>query len=109
MNNLFDDIGRRLPYRESEEYLDSLIDLTTEKAIKQQAMARRNRHRGLLAASAAAVAVLIFTFSILLFNGKSTRQVAMTSQGPLDEFLNTLSEEEAAQLTYYEIEEIPEY
>ena len=31
------------------------------------------------------------------------------SQSPLDEFLNTLSDEEAAQLTFYEIEEIPEY
>ena len=109
MNNPFDDRGKRMPYRESGEYVDNLIDATTDRAIKQQAMARRSRLRGLIAASAAAVAVLIVSLSISLFNGKSTQQAAMTGQGPLDEFLNTLSDEEAAQLTYYEIDEIPEY
>jgi len=62
-----------------------------------------------LAASAAAVAALIVCFGIGFFNGKSPQPVAENSQGPLDEFLNTLSDEEAAQLTFYEIEEIPEY
>ena len=55
------------------------------------------------------MAALIVCFGIGFFSGKSPQPVAENSQGPLDEFLNTLSDEEAAQLTFYEIEEIPEY
>lgn len=109
MNNLSNDIGKRMPYRESEEYLDRLIDAATEEAITRHAAYRKTRFRRLMAASAAAVAALIVCFGIGFFNGKSSQSMPENSQSPLDEFLNTLSDEEAAQLTFYEIEEIPEY
>lgn len=109
MNDVFNDIGKRIPYQENGEYLDKLIDVMTEKAITQHATAKRNRFRLLIAASAAVVALLIIGSSITLFNIKDDHQVTMIDQGPLDEFLNTLSDEEAAQLTFYEMEEIPEY
>lgn len=109
MNNDFDDIGKRMPFRETGDYLDNLIDNATEKAITHHATAKRSLHRMLMIASAAAVALLIIGSGIALFNARNTHQVAMTEQGPLDEFLNTLSDEEAAQLTFYELEEIPEY
>lgn len=109
MNSIFDNIGKRMPYQESGEYLDNLIDVSTEKAITQHVSAKKNRHRGLMATSAAAVALLIIGFGIAFFNGDNSQKVIMNDQGPLDEFLNTLSDEEAAQLSFYEMEEIPEY
>ena len=107
MNNVFNNIGKKMPYRESEEYLDNLIDVTIEKAI-HQASTRRRQRVGIIIASAAAVALLVVGIGLTLFNGQSD-PVAISDQGPLDEFLSTLSDEEAAQLSFYEIEEIPEY
>lgn len=107
MNHVFNDIKKRMPYCESGEYLDNLIEASTQKAISQQVMTKRNRRWRLSAA--AAVALLIVGIGITLFNGRISQQVLMSDQGPLDEFLSSLSDEEAAQLTFYDIEEIPEY
>ena len=109
MNQIFNDIEKRMPYRESEEYLSDLIDKSTEKAIMQHSAAGKNWRRLLMAASAAAVALLILGFGLTHFNGRNAQLVSMSDQGPLDEFLSTLSDEEAAQLQFYEMEEIPMY
>ncbi len=109
MNQIFNDIGKRMPYRESDEYLNGLIEKSTEKAILHHSAARRNWRRRLMAASAAAVTLLILGIGVALFNGSDAHPAPMSGQGPLDEFLSTLSDEEAAQLTFYEMEEIPEY
>ena len=100
MNELLNDIDKRLPYQESDEYLDSLIDSATEHAITHHAHSHSKWRVTMIKLSAAAVT---------LFNGHTTQPVTMDNQSPLDEFLNTLSDEEAAQLQYFEIEEIPEY
>ena len=109
MNELLNDIEKRLPYQENDEYLDSLIDSATEHAITHHAHSRSKWRVSIMAISAAAVTLLVIGSGISLFNGQASQPVPMNSQGPLDEFLNTLSDEEAAQLQYYEIEEIPEY
>ena len=60
MNEQLDDIGKRLPYTESEEYLNNLIDTMTENAILQQPRAKKNRHWGMMmAASAASTSLLM--------------------------------------------------
>ena len=109
MNDILDDIGKKMPYQESREYLDNLIDASTEKAIMRHVTSSRNRHQRWKIASAAAVAALVIGFGIAFSNRESSQQVMMANQGPLDEFLSTLSDEEAAQLPFYEMEEIPEY
>lgn len=109
MNELLYDIEKRLPYQESEEYIDALIDRTTQNAITHHAQSHSKWRVTIMALSAAAVTLLVVGISITLFNGQTSQPISMSSQGPLDEFLNTLSDEEAAQLQYYEIEEIPEY
>ena len=107
MDELFDNIGKRTPYRESEEYLDDLIDKATENAINHQVHPNSKSKLGMMIASAAAIVLLIIGIRLVLFNGQD--KPAIGDQGPLDEFLSTLSDEEAAQLSFYEIEEIPEY
>lgn len=114
MTDPFHDIGKKLPYQESEEYLDRLISKTTEEAIRQHAERKslfRNKRMGMTITSAAAVALLIIGLGITLSNNHVTQSATMTMQstGPIDEFLNTLTDEEVAQLPDFEIEEIPEY
>lgn len=110
MKDLLNDIGKKMPYSESQEYLDGLIDRTTDQAIKQQIVARSKRRWGVMAASAAAVALLLVSIGLTVMNNESQRPtVSLQSQGPIDEFLGSLTDEEVAQLPYIEIEEIPEY
>ena len=110
MTDLMNDIGKRLPYNERAEYLSSLVDSAAEKAIVHDAHARRRRRLSMMAASVAAVALLVIGIGVAVNNNiGSSIPVTAQADGPLDEFLNTLTDEEAAQLTYYEIEEIPEY
>lgn len=45
MNDILDDIGKKMPYQESREYLDNLIDASTEKAIMRHATTSRNRRQ----------------------------------------------------------------
>lgn len=110
INDSFKNIGKRLPYHESEDYLESLIDKTTQHAISQCETIKRQGWRLGWIASAAAAALLLIAIGITVVQHESRNTVvALQADGPLDEFLNTLTDEEAAQLQYYEIEEIPEY
>lgn len=107
----FDNIGKRLPYDESEEYLDGLLDKAAHVALQQHGRPQGRKRRGLMWASAAAVALLLMGIGFHELNNDVNRQPVVTHQagGPIDEFLNSLTDEEVAQLPCYEIEEIPEY
>lgn len=110
MKDLLNDIGKKMPYSESQEYLDGLIDRATEQAVKRHAVARSKRRWGVMAASAAAVALLLVSIGLSVMNNESQRPaVTLQTQSPIDEFLGSLTDEEVAQLPYIEIEEIPEY
>ena len=47
MKDLLNDIGKKMPYSESKEYLDGLIDRATEQAIKQHVTAKSRRSSAL--------------------------------------------------------------
>ena len=44
MKELYDNIGKKLPYQESDKYLENLINKTTENAIRQQNTAKGHWH-----------------------------------------------------------------
>ena len=109
MKELSNEIGKQMPYNESEEYLDGLIDHATEQAIKQHAVGRGRHRWTVMTASAAAVALLLISIGVTVMNDKGRQTVTLQAEGPIDEFLSSLTDEEVAQLPYIEIEEIPEY
>lgn len=109
MNELYDNKEKRLPYHEMQEYVDGLIDRTTQQAI-ERGHKRSGSRNWRMAAAAAAVVVIALGIGLTVVNHTSEQTVDVVSgEGPFDEFLNTLTDEEVAQLPYYEIEEIPEY
>ena len=103
-------MGKRLPYHESEDYLDDLLDRVADKAIKSRGTAHGMLRWRKTILSAAAVALLVLGIGLTVMQ-RSVSQQTMTqsSEGPFEEFLNSLTDEEVAQLPYFEIEEIPEY
>ena len=107
MNELDQKIG--MPYRESEGYVNSLVNRTTEHAIRHQ---RTNKHsRSRIIAVAAIAFVLLAGAGITYYNYVSTptQLVAKNQMSPIDEFFNSLTDEELQMLDDYEVEEIPEY
>ncbi len=109
-SSLLRDVGKRLPYHEGEEYLDNLLEQVAATAVRHRSQARARRHWALMITSAAAVVLLVLGIGLSVLNSNEKIMVtASPSSSPMDEFLNSLTDEEVAQLPYYEIEEIPEY
>ncbi len=120
----FENIQKRMPYSESEEYLDKLVEKATEKAIRQGKTTKPQIRRIYIVMAAAAV-LLLLTIGVTQFHTQE-EQLAMVQQestslmadnstttaedpGPIDDFLNGLSDEEVQMLAYYEMDVIPEY
>ena len=108
----FDETQKRMPYAESKDYLDSLIERATEQAIRQPAKPKTVVHhlRPLLAA--ASVVLLLVALGVTMFDfsgwGRDDQYVAQ-DLGPIDEFLNSLTDDEVQLLAYYDMDEFPEY
>ncbi|MBQ6209807.1 MAG: hypothetical protein IJK42_08560 [Prevotella sp.] len=108
----FEQIGKRLPYREKEEYIEQLVDRCTEQAIGMKDAHRpTDKHRRMywVAASAAAAVLLFAIVWPHLVSNPDTVAESEVVESPIDHFLNSLSDDEAQQLAYYEVEEIPEF
>ncbi len=100
--------GRKMPFNEEDGYVEQLVDRSTEQAIRQSA---RNRSRTLplrFVAAIAASVLLLLGATLIWYNTKDEPQtLAKTEQqDPLDNFLNSITDEEASQIEFYEIEEI---
>lgn len=107
MNELNQKIG--MPYRESEGYVNNLVHRATEQAIRHQ---RTNKHSLSRIIAVAAIAfVLLAGAGTTYYNYVSapTQLVAENQKSPIDDFFNSLTDEEVQMLDDYEVEEIPEY
>lgn len=99
----------KMPYRESKEYVDNIVERATEKAISRQRSAKT--HILYKYITAAAVTVILAGSAIIYYNHTnfSKELIAENSTSPVDDFLNSITDEEIQMLPYYEVEEIPEY
>lgn len=106
----FETIGKKMPYQESSEYLNQLIERTTETAIRQS-QRPKDVMRPLLRYVAAAAVVALFVFvGFSLWSPTMEQQVAQSEMSsPVDDFLNNISDEDVQLLAYYDIDDIPEY
>ena len=93
----FDNIVTELPYKESSQYFENLVERCEARArSKSAAKVITPWFYGLATvAAAAAVAVGVFLFS--------------QKTSPMDSFLASLSDEEAAMIADLPITDIPEY
>ncbi len=106
----FENIGKKMPFAESKDYINDLISKSTEMAISHHGEKNKKTSVRMWIASAAACAVLLAGIGITYFhNTTSAVTVAENMAGPVDQFLNNLTDEEVQMIAYYEIEDIPEY
>jgi len=108
----FENIDRRKPFVETDLYVDQLVEKVTETAIRQNDKGRSSHTRMRVIVASAAAVVLIFLIGAGLFHFRQeSPEVAEASatESPIDQFLGSISDEEAQMLSYYVVEEIPEY
>lgn len=109
----FEDYGKKMPFNESNEYVENLMANATENAIRQKRIRKSTRLQFPKAAAAVAAVVVIaataFWGGQKLYENRNTAIAQTPSASPLDSFLNNISDDEAAQIYYYDIDEIAEY
>lgn len=107
----FKEIGKRMPYTESEDYISSLIEKGIDKAIAEKGSNTNLlffRRTAIAASAAAAIFVgIFFTFDFSKDSKNVATQIAKSQ--PIDEVLNSLSDEQVLALTTYSLDDIPEY
>ncbi len=115
MKNI-EEFKKTMPFNESEEYIDNLWMKAADKAVSQQKEPARIlsiRRHVFTAIATAAVVILIATVSWRYigkqFFTESSQQVAVVSDTPLDDFLGSISDEEAAKIECYQVNAIEGY
>ena len=94
----FENIQTGMPYEESPLYVDTLVDRRAQKAV-QNPRDRRSFRRPLISFVVAAVAAAIVLAVIL---------PSRIARSPIDSFLASISDEEAAMIVDWPLEDIPE-
>ncbi len=110
----FEEIGKKMPYRESEDEVDALLSRVTARALAE---APSKRKRTMVtryisyAASAAAVAVIAVTVGLHLMNQSSTSSIYDTviNSESMSEVLSDMDSEALAAQEYYTVNVLPEY
>jgi len=91
---------KKMPFVEEEGYVERLVQQVTDRTVSQRRKSMQRTVLVRLAASIAAVAII---------GGASSRFLScsniLSPDSPLDSFLAGLSDDEASQLDYYDIEE----
>ena len=117
------------PYKENDEYVDTLVRKATENAITK-GKERKGKKRIILTltsiGAAAACIAIALNMSHVTDSGKWTKENAgkniakasiskavnetnTSDSGPLDDFMAKATDEEKTMIAYYELDEIPEY
>ena len=125
-DDVFKKIGTRLPYHESDEYICSLVNRCTDKAL--QSRPRHIHHAAirriwLSVASIAAVVAVALTATLYIGmpspashnTDTSAQQLSacniesIEKSAPLNEVINEMSDDQLAIVAYYNTDDIPEY
>lgn len=126
-DDVFKEIGTRMPYKESNEYIVSLVNRCADNALQSHSQNVRRaaiRRIWMSAASIAAVVAVTLTATFFIIGtlspashnaGTAAQQLSaynmesIEKSTPLNEVINEMSDEQLALVAYYDTDDIPEY
>lgn len=102
--------GKRMPYKESEEYVARLMESCAKRAIEAGEVKRKRGSvvRWTLEAVSVAAVLLLGVVLFVELNKESDYDKIRNSM-TLSEVLSSMSEEELMSVNTYVVDEIPEY
>ena len=103
----FENIQTGLPYKESPEYVEQLVKRCQKAALTQAKPAGRIVRPWFYGLASVAVAAAI-AVGVFLWPPRSSSPDLSLSSSPMDTFLASLSDEEAAMIVDWPIDDIPE-
>lgn len=95
----FENIQTGMPYEESPLYVDALVDKCAQK-VAQNTRARRSSRRPLIYSFVVAAVAAAIVLAVIL--------PSRIARSPIDSFLASISDEEAAMIVDWPLEDIPE-
>jgi hypothetical protein len=96
---VFENIQTGMPYEESPLYVDTLVDRCAQKAV-QNPRDRRSFRRPLIYSFVVAAVAAAIVLAVIL--------PSRIARSPIDSFLASISDEEAAMIVDWSVEDIPE-
>lgn len=102
--------GKKMPYKESEEYVARLIENCAEHAVK--AGVAESKHKGVVRLTFEIVSVAaVLLLGVVLFVGlnKESDYEKIQNSMTLSEVLADMSDEELMSVNSYVVDDIPEY
>ena len=112
MNNEFESVGKRMPYKETPEYISLLASRCAERAISDSLQHKRTsnvRRIWLSVASAAAVIAIVAIIGLSVYSNQDLNATKIADSPNLDQVIKSLSDEQLQELYTYSIDDIPEY
>lgn len=97
-----ENINTSLPYKESESYVDALVERSKETA-RLHGREERSLNRTLVYSLVGLAAAAAIVLAVVIPSGRKTVQPS-----PIEMFLASISDSEAAMIVDWPIEDIPE-
>lgn len=101
----FENINTTMPYKESEAYVDALVERSSKAARMQGRVLRRMNRTLFYSLSVAAVAAAVVLAVVI----PSHRNSFQRGGSPIEIFLASITDSEAQMIVDWPVEDIPEY
>lgn len=103
---IWEELNKRMPFHEDKDYVKGLIEKSTDRAVAMGSSPARHIPLRRVAMVAAASVALLFVVTLVYKNLETEKPIMAKARemNPLDLFLNSISDEEAKQIEYYEVE-----
>lgn len=109
MKDLEQFAGKRMPYKESDDYVARLISECADNAVNGKRVARKAPVVRMVWQMASVAAVLALAVVLFVNLSKDSDYDRYLSSPALSEVLSQMSDEDLMCVSYYEVDEIPEY
>lgn len=105
----FENIGKKLPYTESQEYISSIIEKGIEVAINAPKIeSKKKSNTRVISIVASGIAASIVGFLIVI-NSQTSNYDKVVKSESLTTVLSNMSDKQIMELPTYSLDEIPEY
>ncbi|MBE6310720.1 MAG: hypothetical protein E7080_06690 [Bacteroidales bacterium] len=109
MNELKQFAGKRMPYKENDDYVARLIAKSADVAIVQAKQSQKARFKTVLVRWCSVAAMIAIIVGTYWWNVQESDFEQYKNSESLADVLDSMSDEQVMNLYCYELEEIPEY